>query len=1020
MPMSEQSASATSKRLQILGDDEIEDLYGLPHFTPEEQAEYFALSPQDIAAIKPLHGLKSQIYAILQLGYFRARHRFFIFPFSAVSADVQYIQAQYFPTFELTDYEPAKNTRIKHQQIILVLCNYQHCDDTARQTLIAKAQQAAKVCSKPLYIFRELLRHLEAERLVTPGYSFLQDVVGQAIDTEQNRLVLRVKRQLSQTATAALNQLIENAPGLYEITQLKREPRSFSLSEIKREISRCEQIQGLYKLTQTLLPELEISRESIKYYASLVNYYSVFRLKQLSRDVVHVYLLCFIHHRYQRAHDNLLNSLIHKVKQYVEESKAAAKERVYEYRIEENQNLQKAGQILKFFTTDDIAETTPFREVQDKAFEILDRQKLAFVAEHIVTEATFDEMAFQWEHVDTLAPGFKCNLRPILQAVEFASAPGHAPVIEALQFLKDAAQKGRPLSQYNSDNFPMQCVPASAKRYLYASINDGGPLRPDRYEFLIYRLLRNGLDSGDIFCRDSVRFRSFEDDLLSEKQWKAKAELISATGLVTLQQPIQAHLANLEQQLEDRLARVNQRLSAGENKHFELKRRGTTTQWSLTSPGLRDSANHPMFSALKKVNLSSVLHFVNHRCHFTDALGHILARYTKHTADERILIAALMAWGTNMGIGQMGETSDINYHTLADASDNFLRPETLEVANDLVCNATYELPIFSQYDVGDALHSSSDGQKFESQIQTINSRHSPKYFGLKKGIVSYTLVANHIPISARIIGANEHESHYVFDLLFNNTTDIQPTIHSTDTHGANQVNFALLHLFGYEFAPRYKDIYGTMSRSLYGFQHPSKYGDGILNPIRKINTKLILAEWDNIQRIMVSLALKTTTQSIIVSKLSAYARRNKTRQALWEYDNIIKSLYLLDYVDRLSLRQNVQQVLNRGESYHQLRRVISYANFGKLRFKTEYEQQIWGECARLLTNCIIFYNMVILSNLFTHRERQQDVARMDMLKLISPVAWQHLIFHGRYEFYKAPEFIDMEAILQQLMHRPIQ
>ena len=778
--MSEQSADATSKRLQILGDEEIETLYGLPHFTPEEQAEYFALSPQDIAAIKPLHGLKSQIYAILQLGYFRARHRFFIFSFSTVSADVQYIQAQYFPTFELTDYEPAKNTRVKHQQIILALCNYQYCDDTARQTLLVKAQQAAKVYSKPIYIFRELLRHLEAERLVPPGYSSLQDVVGQAIDAEQDRLVLRVKRQLSQTDTAALNQLIENAPGLYEITQLKREPRSFSLSEIKREISRCEQIQELYKLTQTLLPALEISGESIKYYASLVNYYSVFRLNQLSQGVVHVYLLCFIHHRYQRANDNLLNSLINKAKQYVEDSKVAAKERVYEYRIETNQNLAKAGQVLKLFTDDSIPEDASFQSVQTTAFGILDRQKLAFVAEHIVTEATFDETAFQWEHIDTLAQGFKCNLRPILQAVEFASAPGHAPVLEALQFIKAAVQKGRPLSQYRSDAFPMQCIPAATKRYLYAAGDDGGQLLPDRYEFLIYRLLRNGLDSGDIFCRDSVRFRSFEDDLLSEKQWKAKAELISATGLVTLKQPIQEHLAELEQQLEDQLTRVNQRLSAGENEHFELKPRG---QWSLSSPGIRDSANHPMFSDLKKVNLSSVLHFVNQRCHFTDALVHILGRYTKHTADERILIAALMAWGTNMGIGQMAETSDIDYHTLADASDNFLRPETLEVANDLVCNATYELPIFSQYDVGDALHSSSDGQKFESQIETINSRHSPKYFGLKKGIVSYTLVANHIPINARIIGANEHESHYVFDLLFNNTTDIQPTVHSTDTHG---------------------------------------------------------------------------------------------------------------------------------------------------------------------------------------------------------------------------------------------
>jgi TnpA family transposase len=126
-----------------------------------------------------------------------------------------------------------------------------------------------------------------------------------------------------------------------------------------------------------------------------------------------------------------------------------------------------------------------------------------------------------------------------------------------------------------------------------------------------------------------------------------------------------------------------------------------------------------------------------------------------------------MAWGTNMGLGRMGEVSDIGYQALATTSDNFIRLATLRAANDRVSNAIAALPIFGHYDIGDALHSSSDGQKFETRIHTINARHSPKYFGLKKGIVSYTLVANHVPINAEIIGANDHESHYVFDILFN-------------------------------------------------------------------------------------------------------------------------------------------------------------------------------------------------------------------------------------------------------------
>src|SRR5205823_7247295 len=143
---------------------------------------------------------------------------------------------------------------------------------------------------------------------------------------------------------------------------------------------------------------------------------------------------------------------------------------------------------------------------------------------------------------------------------------------------------------------------------------------------------------------------------------------------------------------------------------------------------------------------------------------------------------------------------------------------------------------------------------------TINARHSPKYFGLKKGIVAYSMVANHVPVNAQIIGANEHESHYVFDILFNNTTSIQPDIHSTDTHGTNEVNFALLHVFGYQFAPRYRRIQEKFRTGLCGFQHPKQYAELLLRPARKLNPELIISEWDNLLRIFASLAQKTTPQ----------------------------------------------------------------------------------------------------------------------------------------------------------------
>ncbi len=1020
--MEGQTESTPQQRLQILGDDEIDALYGRPDFTHEERVEYFAISPNEKVVMEQLHSIKSHIFFILQLGYFKACHRFFVFSLYEVEEDAKYIQAQYFPNFLLADFDITKVTRLRQRQLILDLFNYRTCDAKERQKLAEKARFAARVCSKPIYVFRELMNTLTEQRIVVPGYSSMQTIVGNALTYEQNRLIAIVGDQLDDTDKTALETLLDDSPGLYEITLLKREPRDFSLGEIRREIDRGEQIRPLYHLAQKLLPALDISNESIKYYASLVTYYSVFRLKQIDEQIVLLYLLCFMYHRYQQLNDNLLKYLIYKIRGYFDEAKNAAKECIYEYRMESNQTLQKAGRVLKLFTDETIAEDTPFLDVQAKAFAILDRQQLDFIADQLTTHISFDETAFQWEHIDKLAHQFKRNLRLILSPVDLAAAQTNNPLIEATHFLKKAFQEGKPLGQYAPNVVPTRFIPDQTKRYLYGQDKDGQRhLHPDRYEFLIYRLLRNGLEAGDIFCRDSVHFRSFEDDLIGDEQWQKKDELLTETGLTILKQSGHEHLAMLEQLLEERITAVNQRISSGENEHVQLKNQGKKSRWTLQYPRSSDPINHPFFDTLRQVDIGNVLHFVNQKCHFMDAFTHVVGRYAKQDADDRVIAANLVAWGTNMGLGKMGEISDMPYHILATASDNFIRLETLREANDRISNATADLSIFQHYDIGDVLHSSSDGQKFETQIHTINARYSPKYFGLKKGIVAYTLVANHIPVNAQIIGANEHESHFVFDILYNNTSQVQSQIHSTDTHGTNEVNFAILHLFGYQFAPRYQDIYGKVTKSLYGFKHPSQYGDLLIKPIRKANTNLILDEWENFQRFMLSLALKTTTQSIIVSKLSAYPRKNKTKRALWEYDNIIRSLYLLDYIDSPPLRQNVQRALNRAlgapENYHQLRRAVSYANFGKLRFKTEYEQQIWNECSRLIANCIIHYNATILSTLLELKEKSGDAQAAALLKQISPVAWQHINLQGRYEFSRHPDAINVDAIIQELSHR---
>jgi TnpA family transposase len=1003
-------------RLKILSDDEIEALYGRPRFTQEEREEYFTLSAEEKAALGHLHSLKSKVFFILQLGYFKARRMFFVFGLADVETDAAYVRDRFFPAFDGADPEIAEGTRLKQQRLILELCKYRNADAVMRRKLEARARQAASVCGKPVYVFRELMHCLADQRIAASGYSTMQDIVGGALAYEQRRLAGIVDSEVDPPAKAALNRLLENPQGLHEITLLKRDPRDFSNHEIRREAARGEEMRELYELSQRLLPQLNISKENIKYYASLVDYYSVHRLRQLNDSMICVYLLCFIQHRDQKLHDNLIQSMLHHVRRHGDAAREAAKEMVCEALAATNADMVRGGQILKLFMDGCIPGSAPFEEVRRKAFALLPADRLGAVADCLATEARFDEKAYEWRHLDKAAQRVKVNLRPILHGVEFAAAAADDPLIEAAHFLKDASRSGKALTAYKERDIPLRWVPEKMRRYLYETDGGSRKLLADRYEFLLYRQLRSGLEAGDIFCRDSVRFRSIKDDLIDEAQWRDhKERLIAEAGLELLRQPIESHMADLKEQLETRLAEVNRRIATGENTHFKRQAGG---RWSLEYPGDGEAMNHPFFDQLPQTDINSVLHFADRQCRFLEAFTHRLGRFARQAPDKSVLNACVVGWGTNTGIARMGQIGDIGYHILASASDNFLRPETLRDANDMVCNATAALPIFRHYDIGGALHSSSDGQKFETAVRTFNARHSPKYFGLKKGIVPYTLVANHVPVNACNISADDHESHFVFDILYNNGTDIQPDVHSVDTHGTNHLNSALLYVFGDRFAPRYRDICDKVRTSLVGFQHPSRYADAILKPIRKVRENDIVREWDECRRVFVSLARKETTQSTLVRKLSSHARHSRTKRALWEYDGIHSSLHLLDYVDSPSLRQNIQKALNRGENYHQLRRAISFAGFGKLRFKLEYEQDLWSECSRLIANCIIFYNASILSRLLEHQERTGDIRGADATKKVSPVAWQHINLQGRYEFQKAPDVLNVDAIIREMIGLP--
>ncbi len=157
------------------------------------------------------------------------------------------------------------------------------------------------------------------------------------------------------------------------------------------------------------------------------------------------------------------------------------------------------------------------------------------------------------------------------------------------------------------------------------------------------------------------------------------------------------------------------------------------------------------------------------------------------------------------------------------------------------------------------------------------------------------------------------------------------------------------------------------------------------------------------------------TQGTLIRKLCTYSASNPTRQAIFEFDKLICSIYTLRYLRAPQLERNVHRSQNCIESYQQLRSAIAQVSGKKeLTGQTDIEVEISNQCARRIANAIIYYNSAILSRLLTKCEASGNEKALALLKKILPAAWCHIYLNGHYTFHGDGQIIDLDVIVAGL------
>lgn len=321
-----------------------------------------------------------------------------------------------------------------------------------------------------------------------------------------------------------------------------------------------------------------------------------------------------------------------------------------------------------------------------------------------------------------------------------------------------------------------------------------------------------------------------------------------------------------------------------------------------------------------------------------------------------------------------------------------IRDETYSAGLAERVNAQFRQPFAAYW--GDGTTSSSDGQNFKAGGRGQFAGQVNLKYGQEPGVQFYTHLSDqYAPFHTKVINATVRDATHVLDGLLYHESDLRIEEHYTDTAGFTDHVFALMHLLGFRFAPRIRDL-ADKRLYVHGDAKPYPTLAGLIGG--SINVKHIRAHWDDILRLTASIQQGTVTASLMLRKLGSYPRQNGLAVALRELGRIERTLFALDWMQNVELRRRVQIGLNKGEARNALARAVFLSRLGELRDRRFENQRYRASGLNLVVTAIILWNTVYLERAIQAlRDSGQDIDET-LLPHLSPLGWEHINLTGDY------------------------
>ena len=1002
--------------LKILNHSQKKEFESPPLISDEARSELFILPQSMELQLAAIDKDVNKLYFIAMYGYFKLSRTFYGIS-SYHHNDIDYISKQY--DISADAQTPNQKTLIRYKNMIRDHFGIFSSDENLRRILEVEANQLISQLSNPKALFYALVESAVTSRYEVPGYTFLVRIITEVMNNHKRKIFDQLKSLSHHQALENLNLFLEDDEvhaGRYSLSRFKKISHSFSPAKIKDAVNTFRTVKNIHAGLSDIIEKIGLDSNVARHYALWVEKSDMHQILRKTKHKQQFDLICFVIHQTYMRTDQLCDILVQSVQSaktsalrehqnaYFLQRQSRSKASVEIADLVKNRLIPKLHSIKKMLTSD---------IGSDEKIRLISVQVEAMIADEEEKKTSLDTHDELEDYIgyhtilEERSRKLQNRVSDIIKALEFDDKESDKSLLKAIAFFKTTGGNV-------TAKLPIEFLGEEEKNALLQSSVDE-PFRISLYKMFLFIAIAEGIKSGSLNLKNSYRYRAFNDYLIDTGEYNRAKELyIKRYGMNKLKSSI-GILDDLRGELDGIYRNVNNNVIKGINSYFHAKGDGS---FIVHTPKLEkreeeDGLNSylpkekfiPLIDVLRQIDRLAIFGIKFH--HHTRTLHH---RAPKSNA----LYASIIGYGCNISIPKMAKISKgISVHDIDHIRTWYLSPDMLQEANDAVLAFTETLNIPKLFRANpDKNHTASDGQKFNLSVDSLNSGYSFKYFGLGRGVSRYSFVdESHRLFYTTVINASEREAAYVIDGLMYQEV-IQSDIHSTDTFGYSEVIFALTHLLGFSFAPRIKNF---KDQQLYALEPKKLYRDNgyTLLPVKQINTAIIEEQWEQMIRLIITIKERRVSASQLLKRLTSYSRKHKLYQALREFGRIIKTQFLLNYIDDVSLRQQIEKQLNKVESANKFSKAVFFGNSGEYFYATKEEQDIASNALRLIQNSIICWNYLYFSDLLAkEKDPAQQNKIINALKSGSIIHWQHINFYGEYDFTEKQieDEFDIEAI----------